>query len=473
MRVNLVHVARNANQIQLPIGMGVLLNALRLNGIEARLIDLIPVEVSCRETHFKEQLSESPGIYGFSITLGNHHVNEVEKYAKLVMQANPANIVVFGGPLPSALPELMLEKCSCRFVFSGEAELAFPAWVQQVLSGSPYPDPTLIPGLHYRKDGLNKGSRHKKLKQLGNASQPDYRLFDMPFYMDYLKETNQAYPIMATRGCHRHCIFCYKMLGHGTVARDIDSVLDEIEEIIDRFHHRRFYFIDDDFLALNDYYHKFFKRKKERGLEFKFIAQTRIDEVDEETLTLGMEHGLLFLSVGVETVSQKNLDKIRKGLNIERAKRNIRMVQSLGIGLNVNLIIGFEWETEQDYENMYNFIVENNLRKMAKLSFLTPMPGTNVYRDARKKGLIPDEWDYISTIGDLGWELKLNMTRMPDSVLEYWYRRLYDLGRRDYPIPQTRKYATKLADHFYKRVPENSRISTYSDELISWERTPC
>ena len=156
-RVYLVNVSRDTNQIQFPIGLSVLANSLKLHNIESKVIDLIPIDSGNREKFFKSMPPKGPAIFGFSIIAGNNHLNEVENYARIVLDANTNNIVVYGGPLPSAVPELLLKNCLCRYIIAGEGELSFPALARSLFKGEFYPED--IPGLYYEKEGVVVGKK--------------------------------------------------------------------------------------------------------------------------------------------------------------------------------------------------------------------------------------------------------------------------------------------------------------------------
>ena len=120
--VYLINVSRKTNQIQFPIGLSVIANSLKLHNIEPKVVDLIPVAEENREEFFKSKLLKGPDIFGFSIIAGNSHLDEVEKYAKIVLDSNQNNIIIYGGPLPSAIPEMLLNKCFCDYIITGEGE---------------------------------------------------------------------------------------------------------------------------------------------------------------------------------------------------------------------------------------------------------------------------------------------------------------------------------------------------------------
>ena len=457
METYLVNVSRETNQIQITLGLCVLANSLKMHKIEPKIIDLIPVDVKDRVNHFKKKISKNRAIYGFGITIGNDHINVTENYARMVKEANPDNIVVYGGALATSSSKLLLENCLCDYVIAGEAEFSFPALIKSIENGDNYSED--IDGLYYMKEGTVYGKMHRKLMDLGPFSNPDYSLFDMDFYIGYLKETSQSWEIMASRGCVANCSFCYKMVGHGISLRTPDAVLDEMEEIISKHDLRKFYFVDDNLLGIVEWFQEFIRRKRERNMEFTFVAQARMDAITKEICQLGKDNGLVYISVGIESTSQKTLNKIRKKITLDEVREKIKMVDDMNIPLSTNLIVGFEWETEDDYRETLGFIAENKLEQRINMHYLTPLPKTTIYKDAKKKGLIRDEFEYIKNMGDLYWELYLNMTDLSDSVLQYWFDQMIKIGHRDIAFPTSEKYLSKLSDKYFKRVPEEKRLN--------------
>ncbi len=142
--VIIVNASSEKSQIKLPLGTAVILNSLTLHNMEAQLIDLLPVPAEEREVYFKKRIPDKPAIFGFGIIAGNNHINAVEKYAKMIVDADPRHLVVYGGPLPSSAPELLLTKCCCKYVVAGEGEFSLPALIKSVDEGELYPEN--IPG---------------------------------------------------------------------------------------------------------------------------------------------------------------------------------------------------------------------------------------------------------------------------------------------------------------------------------------
>ncbi len=489
METVVVYCSRRSNQIQVPIGSAVIMNALRVHDLPRRFIDLTPIDPDERRGYFRRNLSPKPAIYAFGITIGNSQILEVEECAQIIKEANPNNIVVYGGPLASSSSKILAAHSRADYVLAGEAENTFPELVKRLLAGEKHPDTDQIPGLFYKYDegaangdhanhcctpkpggnlvqltpsstdlkSLVKGKVHKKLGTLTSTSNPDYSQFDMNFYVGYLRETDQAWEIMGSRGCVAACSFCYKMVGNGLSTRSHEDVLDEMEWVINVHGITKFYFVDDSLLVMRDWYRALLKRKRERGLDFRFIVQARIDAIDEELVREGVENGLICISTGVESTTQFALDKMRKQVTIEEVKAKIALVKRYGLAFNANMIIGFEWETEAYWQEMLEFI-ERLLPGQVKLNILTPLPSTTIYQQAKRRGLIGDEWEYIKRMGDLYFELIVNMTSEPDEKLLEWYERIKKVSSRDVAFPVSERYLTKLADHYYRRYPEEKRL---------------
>ncbi|HCE45331.1 MAG TPA: hypothetical protein DET40_17465 [Lentisphaeria bacterium] len=439
--VYLLNIARRTNQIQMPISIAVLTNALMEKGIDANVIDAIPIEINKREEFVSEIIPDCPAIYGFGIIAGNGHLDETEKYASILKNKNKSNIIIYGGPLPSAVPELILKHCICDYLISGEGEISLPYLINSIEKGDFYPD---HPGIYYKKGDNIIGKPPARIKMLDSVSDPDYSQLNMQFYINYLKETGQAFEIMASRGCRGNCSFCFKLCGKGISFRSVDSVINEIETVIAKYSLNRFYFVDENFLENKKYFIQFIEQKRRRNLDFSFIGQCRIDSIDEEICSIGSKNGLVCVSVGVESPSQKTLSLINKGYSSQIVEEKIRICRDNGILFRANMIIGFPWDTEEDYISMIDFVHANRLEGNFKLSYLTPLPNTRLYNDAKKDGYIKDDFEYIKSLGDLYWERMVNMTSLSNDVLDLYYRKISGIGQRQVNHPKSEKYASQI-----------------------------
>lgn len=452
--VFIVNVSRKSTQIQLPIWSGVLVNALRMHGIEPYVIDLVPMDANNREKLFRERIPAKPAIIGFNIMAGNDHINQVELFAKIARDKNPDHVIIYGGALPSSMPVLLMDNCLCDYIISGEGERSFPAFIRSINEGNFYPED--IGGLYYKKNGSIVGTKQDRMivgqkihrtYQLSELSYPDYSLLDIDFYIDYLKETNQSFEIMSSRGCKSNCSFCYKLV-RGLGAKGPDAVLDEISEIIYGYDLDRFYFVDENFLELKPIFREFIEKKQHRKLDFTYRGQCRIDAIDEDICEWGQDNGLAVVSMGIESVNQETLNRMKKGIKIREVEKKLEMLRNYNIGISVNFIVGFPWDTEDDYIEMINFIKRNGLERLGKVSYLTPSPGTKLWYECVEQGHIKDQYKFIKSLGNLFFERTVNFTNLPDDVIDYYYQKIAKLIQRPVTYPKSQKYLEKLSSLF-------------------------
>lgn len=440
--VVLVNVSRRCNDISFPMGLSVVANTLVMHSIEPQVIDLMLVPAEQHEQELLKNIPKELAIYGFSLMLGNHHLDETEKIVKIILQKSPGSIIVYGGSLPSSLPEMVLEQSSCDYVVHGEAEETFPAMINALRHGHQNLDQ--IGGVLFMRDGKLVGQKNRRMRKLDNLSNLNYGLFDVQFYVDYLLETKRGWEIMATRGCRAHCTFCHKFMGDGMSLKDVDHVLDEMQYIMDCYGIHHFYFVDENLLQIKKYFLRFIAAKNRRNMKFTFAAQTRVDEIDDDRCRIGAENGLKMVSTGIESVSQSTLDRINKKIFVSDVEKAIQLARQYGIEVFISLIIGFPEDTEADYKEMLRFIKRNQLEGHVKLHYLTPLPSTVLYQEVLDKGLIKDEIKYIKNLNNLYWERVINLTTMADETLDHYYQAISSIGKRAIVPPKSQKYQSQM-----------------------------
>jgi len=438
----LINSSNKINQIHFPLGLSVIANSLKLHGIKSNIIDLIPIPMEDRESKLKEKLHSGPSIFGFGIIAGNKQIVIVEKYSKIIKEINQKHIIIYGGPLPTAVPDLLIKNCLCDYILSGEVEFTLPQLIVSLRKGIIHPDK--IPGLYYKKKNSIYGIPPKRIKMLGIHSMPYYEKFDIRYYVSYLQETGQSFEIMTSRGCRGQCTFCYKFIGHGISIRNLDDILDEIDFIMKNYNIDRFYIVDENFTEIKTRYIEFINKKKMRNLKFTFIIQSRLDTIDEEICKVGAENGLKGISTGIEAVSQNILIEIRKNTTIDMIKNKLNLMKKYKIEVTANFVIGFPGETKEYYEDLICFIKENNLSKRVKLSYLTPLPGSYIYQKSVEDKIIVDEYEYIKKLGDLYWEQLVNFTQLSNDELDYYYSKINLIGQREVVYPKSNVFLNQI-----------------------------
>ncbi len=95
--------------------------------------------------------------------------------------------------------------------------------------------------------------------------------------------------------------------------------------------------------------------------------------------------GLRLFLVGYESGNQQILDRIKKGIDIEEAKRFTRACKELGVVIHGTFILGLPVETKATIEQTIRYAMELDVFSI-QVSLAAPYPGTELYDMARQNG---------------------------------------------------------------------------------------
>jgi selenocysteine lyase/cysteine desulfurase/radical SAM superfamily enzyme YgiQ (UPF0313 family) len=159
--------------------------------------------------------------------------------------------------------------------------------------------------------------------------------------------------IMTHRGCAWRCSFCSESASINT--RSVKSVIDEIEAVKDfrarnrerdpRFDREDYgaIFFDDSTFTTRSPRRKEFLRElyaylKTCGMEWG--CQTRLDQIDAETLEQMKEAGCTYIFTGLESASDEMLRAMVKDEGRRHIERAFDAINKVGIRVGVSLIFG-------------------------------------------------------------------------------------------------------------------------------------
>ena len=148
--------------------------------------------------------------------------------------------------------------------------------------------------------------------------------------------------------------------------------------------------------------------------------------------------------IGLEVVDDEELRKIKKGITVEQVKESVAKLREAGIATVLTWMIGFEEDDEEKIKNRFAGVDEIDPDIIA-LQFLTPIPGSPIWEEASKKGLVRMEdlnkkirqWDFhqpiiptkhlaIPQLADLGsWAFREFYSK-PGRIQRAMHNRNYD-----------------------------------------------
>lgn len=414
-----------------PIGLGYLATAARKAGfLDVLILDCVKEKIDFDEFSKRIELI-SPDVVGFQIF--SHDLRSLEKSLEIIKKYNPKITVVAGGPHPSGLPEETLRDFpKLDFAFKGESEIGFPYLLKRINKKKSFNNSLgKIPGLIWRKN-LNKIVVNQQIfpKNLNKLGFPAWDLLKPQEYPDapqgiFFKNLPIA-SIMATRGCPFECTYCAgkTVTGKKIRTRSINNVISEIELLYREYGIREIHILDDEFTINKKYVREFCKKLLSKDFKISWCCPNgvRLDTLDLNTLRLMKKSGCYYITVGIESGSDKILSLMKKGLSIKVIKKQVQLIKKSGLDANGFFILGYPDETEKDIKKTIRFAKNLGLKRVI-FSNLLPLPGTEVYKNLIESGEIKKE--------EINWEMLFHAD-VPYSPPSISKKRLKGLQRRAY-----------------------------------------
>lgn len=386
-----------------PLGLGYLISAVKKRNldVEVEFIDCLLRNLSCQRL-ISEIKNSRPDVICFSVY--THDLNSVKAVSSLIKkQISERIVIIVGGPHPSAAPQHTLNfLADVDFAFKGEAEIGLPSLIEylQNKSGtSPFEwniQLEQIPGLIGRGKKpdirVNKQTFTEDLDSLGF---PDWKLL-IPH--NYLKTCHGVFfkkdlfaPIFATRGCPQFCGFCaaHNVMGRKVRKRSIAHIIGEILYLKHYFKIKEFHFLDDNFTADKEFVTAFCKEILTRNIRILWCCPNgiRVDTVDEEMLDIMKESGCYSIFLGIESGSQRVLDRMNKRLKLYQIESKVKLIKSKGFEMTGFFIMGYPGETREEMRKTINF-AKNLPIDCADISNFLPLPGTTAFKSLFKNNEI-------------------------------------------------------------------------------------
>ncbi len=264
---------------------------------------------------------------------------------------------------------------------------------------------------------------HRGTYNLTNSPLPRYDLLKPKHY--------NRITVQTSRGCPHDCEFCAgsKLFGKGFRQKPVDSVIEEVKRIKEKWPKPFIEFADDNTFVDKKWSKDFLK--KLMPLEIKWFTETDISVADDEELLKSMYHsGCYQLLIGLESTSEDSLNGIEahnwKLKQLDGYLEAINRIQSNGITVNGCFIVGLDGDTPGIFRDIRDFIEKSRLLE-AQVTVLTPYPGTPLYQRLRSEGrlLKDDFWDRC-TMFDINFRPKNMSIEELEKGLLWLFKGIYN-----------------------------------------------
>jgi hypothetical protein len=304
--------------------------------------------------------------------------------ARAIKEKDPAIDVWMGGAHASVMAGKILDAFPyVDAVFVGESELAFADVLKKRAHGER--DLEGIRGIFTRKYGYTPGAIIQDLDDLPWVEVDENFFLEIQKYKDSPIKEAPKLPIEAARGCPGKCKFCSTRLYWGPKVRRKSNgrLISEMRYVRERTGLSSFSLIGDNFGSPRNELLHFCDAVSHKAPDLKWSCSMKLDHITTADLKKLKNAGCQGFFVGVESASQNTLDRLRKGVDIEKEVNVIREAVNMGFDISVSVIIGFPWENREDIDETYKLLCDLDRLgvKRALLNILWPLSGTDLVKE--------------------------------------------------------------------------------------------
>ncbi|HEY9787968.1 MAG TPA: radical SAM protein [Candidatus Obscuribacterales bacterium] len=312
-----------------------------------------------------------------------YHLDRVTAIANYFRAAGKT--VCIGGPVANLNPDFC--RPLCDVLFEGEGEYTWPQFLKDYESGE-------------HKD------HYQQIEKIDMCKAPMPRI-DLIRASDYGQGM-----IQTTRGCPFTCEFCdiIVMYGRKVRAKPIERVMQEVQAWADAGQDH-IMFSDDNFVGNRPYVKQLLREiitfNNQRKHPLSFSTQASIDMAkDPELLALLRDANFKAIFIGVESPRKASLQETLKVQNwhTHDLVEAIRTIQSYGIFVGGGMIVGFDNDDKDIFQEQYEFLQASGF-VFVQVTLLQAMPKTPLWDRMKAAGRLLDYREGLASN-----VLPLNMT---------------------------------------------------------------
>jgi anaerobic magnesium-protoporphyrin IX monomethyl ester cyclase len=278
-----------------------------------------------------------------------------------------------------------------------------------------------------------------------------WHLLPMERYRDAAAPDTPFAMLETSRGCPMPCGYCYKqMFGDRQSKRDPEQVLDEVQEVVEKYGVRRIMFQDQIFTLDRKHTRVVCEGLIERGLapKIEWRCQTRLNGMTRDLLKLMKDAGCAEIYTGLETGSDEMQGEISK-LTLEEYLEYRDYGEQIGLPISPNFIFGLPGETYETAMESARFYHQLGFAIVPNVNITYPK--TRYHTEAIERGDISGTtWDeVVMGAGLVGTDLdkatidKLRAKALQMNRLLRWKKRLWNVFGQEYGRGAARRLLKK------------------------------
>ncbi len=378
-----------------PLGIETLAPVVRQHGYRVRMFDTCHPQM--KPQHIAQAVrEEQPEVIALSF-LSTTTYPKVKNLAKRLKMVEPNTPIILGGAFASINALHILKDCLyADCVGVGEGEELLPDYLNNLNN------PGNVAGLVWREgDEIIQNEPRPLIRDLNKFPYPDREslpidyIESLPLDVPAVLSLDKFCTMQTSRGCPYGCKYCdIPSLFNGKWRhRSAEHVLGEMQQLNDAGY-QSIYLTDDHFLL---------KRKRiteicigiiQRGLEFRWGCEGRVDSVAVDQLPLMSKANCTTLAFGIESGTQRILDRLNKSQTLEQIEYAVSEAKRNGIEKTHGFfLIGSPGETKAEIMQSFRFAARLELDTFS-FNRLCAYRGTLLWQEYIDRGIIDDERDW-------------------------------------------------------------------------------
>jgi hypothetical protein len=310
--------------------------------------------------------------------------------AREIKKILPEILTVLGGPALISWKDILIANPEIDAVVRGEGEATISE-IANLYDGC-LESIREVNGISYR-DGEGNVASNPNLPFIESLDSLPF-----PYYDDLpLNEYPQnkfgvpIMPVVGSRGCVGNCVFCVekRLWGNTCRMRSPESIVSEFENIKERYGPSLIRFNDSLINCNMKSLETFCNLLIERKIRMYWMGNARIrPEMTDKLIVKMRKAGCIGLWYGIESGSQRILNKMKKGYDLKTAEKVIRDTARSGIRVLIFMIVDFPGESPSDFRKSVDFLQRNgDFIDQVSISRFGVLHDSEIFRNPQKYGI--------------------------------------------------------------------------------------
>lgn len=403
------------------IGLGYIASCLEKGGFSVKLIDCLVVEKKFDDL-VEDVAKENPLMVGFSVS--NFNLVNTINICRAIRKRGYKGHITVGGYLPTPLSETFLKDFPfIDSVIRGEGEETVVELAKTLAEEGKLEK---IRGLTFRdRERVYVNEPRPALVNLDSLPFPR-RTF-----------IGNVAAITMSRGCHLNCGYCIakhwrsENPGKPWRHRSPESVVDEIEELVNKNNVKSFRFTDPTFIGAGkegkEVVRKFAEEIISRKLEISYSVMCNPWDINKENLELLhllKRSGLKVVLMGVDILNEEESKFYRRPPSSRFISGAVYLLEKVGIKPIFNFFMFHPFSTVEELKENIKFLesyIDYALLPFSWASKMEPFPGTEIYKILDIKSPYELEYEFqdkaVSEIYNLTQEFLELIFELPPNFL--------------------------------------------------------